>query len=64
MEKTYQVSAYFPELKSGQAEQRTVITASGPGIAAHKAYQEFRKLDGIKGKRIKTVKLTVILMEQ
>lgn len=58
--KEYSVSAFFPEVKPAHlADQACRVQANNICLAAKRALHELRKRDGIKGKRITTVKLTI-----
>ena len=58
--KLFSVSAFFPEVKPAhQAFQSCTAYGSTFSIALRAALKEFRGLRGIKGKRIREVRLVV-----
>lgn len=57
--KTYFVDAFFSELPSGRAEQSCSLEACSMGTAARRGLFILRQRPGIRGKRIKVVRLTI-----
>jgi hypothetical protein len=57
--RTYQVSAYFMDVPCPVAEQRTTERAGSPQVATYRALRHFVTLRGIKGRRLKTIKIVV-----
>jgi hypothetical protein len=63
--KDYSVMAFFPEVKPAHAsEQLGRVQANNIDLAAKRGLRLLRSRPGIKGKRIKTVKLTIRLIEK
>lgn len=52
MKHRFTVTARYPQAKVKHVYQATTITASNAGQAMYRAYNEFRRRDGIKGKRL------------
>jgi hypothetical protein len=57
--KAFVEMAFFPEVKAHLAWQQCTVEASHLACAANRAMAELCARDGIKGRRITTVKLTL-----
>lgn len=61
---TYAVSFMFPELKGAGIYQGATVRASEPGTAFNRAWHEVKQNPAIKGRRITTIKATIIRSEK
>lgn len=59
--KTVTVSAFLPDLPSGHAYQESRGSGSTLNVAIGRAVDELLKLDKVKGRRLKALKLTVVV---
>ncbi len=57
--KEYTVEGFFPQAVAHAAEQLALVRANRFDIAAKRGLDQFRTRPGIKGKQIRTVKLTI-----
>jgi hypothetical protein len=57
--KAFSITAFFPEAKAHLAYQSTTKEAAEMETAVARGLQEIRKRDGIKGKQVSEVRLTV-----
>ncbi len=58
--KSYYVGAFFPEVRPAHcSEQSVVVIAANLAIAARRGMSQLRKREGVRGKRVTTVKLTI-----
>lgn len=64
MNKAYAVVVEANELLVKNRIQTVTVRASGLGMAAHKAWQEIKKRDGVKGKRISKLKLSIVAVDE
>ena len=55
----YQVSAYFMDVPCPVAEQRVTEKAGSPQVAVYRALRHFVTVRGIKGRKLKTIKIVV-----
>jgi hypothetical protein len=62
--KAFSITAFFPEAKAHLAYQSTTSEAAEMETAVARGLQEMRKRDGIKGKQLSEVRLTVKLIER
>ena len=62
--KAFSVTAFFPEVKAHLAYQSTTKEAAEMETAVSRALQEIRKRDGIRGKQLSEVRLTVKVIER
>jgi hypothetical protein len=62
--KAFSVTAFFPEVKAHLAYQSTTKEAAEMETAVSRALQEIRKRDGIKGKQLSEVRLTVKVLDR
>lgn len=60
MKHRFAVTARYPQAKVKHAYQATTVTASNAGQAAYRAFNEFRRRDGIKGKRLTIFEFKVV----
>lgn len=59
--KTWRVDAFFPEVKPAHVSQQgCTVPASNAPVAANRGLAELLTRDGIKGKHIGVVKLTLV----
>jgi len=57
----WSISAFFPEVKPAHlAQQSCVVPASGIEVAARRGLECLLDLEGIKGKHINIVKLSIV----
>jgi hypothetical protein len=61
--KAFAVVAEINEVLVKHRVQAVTVKASGLGMAAHKAWQEIKKRDGVKKKRISKVKFSIVAVE-
>lgn len=57
--RTYQISAYFMDVPCPVAEQRATEKAGSPAVAVYRALRQMVTLRGIKGRRLRTIKIVV-----
>jgi hypothetical protein len=62
--KAFSVTAFFPEVKAHLAYQSATKEAAEMETAVARALQEIRKRDGIKGKQVSEVRLTVKVLDR
>ena len=62
--KAFSITAFFPEAKAHIAYQSTTSEAAEMEKAISRGLQEIRKRDGIKGKQLSEVRLTVKQIER
>lgn len=62
--KAFAVVAEINEALVKHRIQAVTVKASGLGMAAHKAWQEIKKRDGVKGKRLSKLKLSIVAIEE
>jgi hypothetical protein len=62
--KAFSITAFFPEAKAHLAYQSTTKEAAEMETAVARGLHEIRKRDGIKGKQLSEVRLTVKLIER
>lgn len=61
--KTWEVYAVFPEVLAKHTFQTARVEAGGFDTAAARALREIRKREGIKGKRISKLKLSLVAVD-
>ena len=61
MAKKFTVIAHIPQLVSHRSYHSTTVVAGDFGLAAHRGFTKIKKMEGVKGKRIKEVTLKVTL---
>lgn len=62
-DKKFNVTMKFPEASASRHWQATTVEASNFGLAANRAWGEIKTRQGIKGKRLKTVTITITMEE-
>jgi hypothetical protein len=60
--KVFSVSAFFPHAVAHKAYQSATVTASSFETAAARGLREIWKRDGIKGRRIRVLRLDLALL--
>lgn len=60
MKHRFAVTARYPQAEVKHAHQDTIVTASNAGQAACRAFNEFRRREGIKGKRLTVFEFKVV----
>jgi len=61
--KKYSVNFKLREVPASKYYQSATVEASNVGLAVNRAWAEVKKRDGIKGKRIKNVDISVYQLE-
>lgn len=60
-DKNFNVTMKFPQASASRHWQSTDVQASNFGLAANRAWQTIKGRQGIKGKRLKSVTITITL---